>query len=113
MSNIPDLEEQAQLWREHLESQQRFEEFREEMIAKYPTTHLVVMVTQPSGGDRYYGPFANGADMCSWIANQPQRVKFIVIPLRNRFRTRTYDDFYDPFVDNKPNEFGWEATQNG
>ena len=103
---VPDFERDRELWEERAEARQQFEDFRDEMIAKYPDTKLMVSVSQPNAQNHYYGPFSNGADLCAWIGIQPMNVRFSVIPLRNPLKRRTTQDFFDPFVGDKKDDRG-------
>lgn len=69
---------------------------RRDFIAQEFTTPVILLL---SGGDRYYGVFANGAEACEWIEAQPQnlRLRFSVIRLRTPKKNRFNSDdwFFD------------------
>lgn len=109
---VPDFEKDREIWEQYLDQQREFSEFREEMIARFPNTKLVVRVSQPNADFRLYGPFSNGADMCAWMALQPMNVRFMVVPLRNPIIRRTHDDFYNPAKDHDINDFIVDYGQN-
>lgn len=81
---------------------------RRDFITQEFTTPVILLL---SGGDRYYGVFANGAEACEWIEAQPQnlRLRFSVIRLRtpkkNRFNS---DDWF--FDKDDPTEFNGDLN---
>lgn len=76
---------------------QDYDQFREEMEARFPNTCMIAEVSQPSPHPpKVYGPFANGTEAMEWLLTVPMRVRVRFIPLRNPNVKRTYDDFYAP-----------------
>lgn len=76
---------------------QTYDDFRDEMTARYANTALIAEVTQPSPhAPRVYGPFANGEEAMTWLRTVPSRVRVRFIPLRNPNTKRGYEDFYNP-----------------
>ena len=81
-----------------MSDQHDYDDFRDEMTARYPNTALIAEVSQPAPhAPRIYGPFANGAEAMEWLRTRvPMRVRVRFIPLRNPNITRKYEDFYNP-----------------
>ena len=110
---VPDFERERELLEQEQEARQHFEDFRNDMISRFPNTQLIVAVSQAiPHAPRYYGPFSNGATMCAWLALQPRDINYRVIALRNPTVKRTRDDFYNPAKDNDDQEFIVDYGQN-
>jgi hypothetical protein len=77
---------------------QTYDDFREEIVARYPNTALIAEVSQPiPHAPRVYGPFTNGEDAMEWLRKQvPMNVRVRFVPLRNPNIKRKYEDFYNP-----------------
>lgn len=74
-----------------------YEDFRDEIIGRYPNTVLIAEVTQPSShSSRVYGPFADGEHATKWLLTVPIGVRVRFTPLRNPNTKRSYEDFYNP-----------------
>lgn len=76
---------------------QNYQDFRDEMEAKYPHTPLIAEVSQPAPhAPKVYGPFANGKEAMEWLLTVPMNVRVAFRPLRNPNVKRTYQDFFSP-----------------
>lgn len=80
-----------------MSDERNYDDFRDEMMARYANTALIAEVSQPSPhAPRVYGPFANGEEAMTWLRTVPSRVRVRFIPLRNPNIKRGYEDFYNP-----------------
>jgi hypothetical protein len=63
-------------------------------------SEVIVKVTQAGmAADRFYGPFATLHDAEEWMGEQPAGVRFSIILLRSPNLKRSYNDFFNPSLD--------------
>lgn len=71
----------------------------------------VVVLIQPEGHDRFYGPFNSEAEAKDWMNKQDfsPRSSVGIMPLRRTDISRTQDDFFDPRFDWAADDF-WSVV---
>lgn len=71
----------------------------------------VVVLMQPVGHDRFYGPFPSESDAKEWMNQQDFSPKASVgiMPLRRTDIKRTAEDFFDPRFDWAADDF-WSVV---
>ena len=87
-----------------------YQDFRDEMVARFPSTPLIAVITHADGDKDLYGAFANGQEAMDWLLTIPMNVRVAFHPLRNPHMKRDYDDFYNPQKLRDPRNF--DHTEN-